>query len=45
MLKQADVKTFTYKEVTGFADISEEAIESNWFATDMSLNESMLLLF
>jgi nitrogen regulatory protein PII len=42
MLKQADVKTFTYKEVTGFKDISEEAIESNWFATDMSLNESML---
>lgn len=42
MLKQADVKTFTYKEVTGFKDLSEEAIESNWFATDMSLNESIL---
>lgn len=42
MLQQADVKTFTYKEVIGFKDISEEAIESNWFGSDMSLNESML---
>lgn len=42
MLKQADVKTFTYKEVNGFKDLSEEAIESNWFGTEMNENESML---
>jgi len=42
MLKQADVKTFTYKAVTGFKDLSEEAIESNWFASAMNLNDSML---
>jgi hypothetical protein len=42
MPKQVDVQTFTYKEVTGFKDISKEAIESNWFASDISLNESML---
>jgi nitrogen regulatory protein PII len=42
MLKQAEVKTFTYKAVTGFKDISEESIESNWFGTEMNENESIL---
>ncbi|WP_369752184.1 hypothetical protein AB3G34_08880 [Flavobacterium sp. WC2409] len=42
MLKKADVKTFTYKEVTGFKDISEEPIESNWFGSEMNENESIL---
>lgn len=42
MLKKAHVKTFTYKEVRGFTDLSEEAIESNWFAGDMNETESIL---
>ena len=42
MLKKVHVKTFTYKEVKGFTDLSEEAIESNWFAGDMSETESIL---
>lgn len=42
MLKQASVKTFTYKAVKGFTDLSEEAIESNWFASEMNENESVL---
>lgn len=42
MLKQAEVRTFTYKTVTGFTDLSEEAIESNWFGTEMNENESIL---
>jgi nitrogen regulatory protein PII len=42
MLKQADVKTFTYKEVKGFKELSEESIESNWFGTEMNENESIL---
>lgn len=42
MLKKVHVKTFTYKEVKGFTDISEEAIESNWFATDRNETESIL---
>lgn len=42
MLKKADVKTFTYKAVTGFKDLSEEAIESNWFGSEMNENESIL---
>lgn len=42
MLKQSQVKTYTYKEVKGFKDISEEAIESNWFASEMNETESIL---
>ena len=42
MLKKAHVKTFTFKEVKGFTDLSEEAIESNWFAGDMHETESVL---
>jgi hypothetical protein len=41
MLKQAQVKTFSYQAVTGFKDISEEAIESNWFGSEMNENESI----
>jgi nitrogen regulatory protein PII len=42
MLEQANVKTFTYKEVKGFKDLSEESIESNWFGSEMNENESIL---
>ncbi len=42
ILKKADVKTFTFKEMKGFKDLSEESIESNWFATEMNINESIL---
>ena len=42
MLKQAEVRTFTYKAVTGFTYLSEEAIESNWFGTEMNEHESIL---
>lgn len=42
MLKHAEVKTFSYKEVKGYKDISEEAIESNWFAAEVNETESIL---
>jgi nitrogen regulatory protein PII len=42
MLKEVGVKTFTYKEVKGYQDISEEAIESNWFASEVNETESTL---
>lgn len=42
MLKEAEVKTFTYKEVKGYNDISEEAIEKNWFASEINETESIL---
>ena len=42
ILKKGEVKTFTFKEVKGFKDLSEEAMESNWFASEMNINESIL---
>lgn len=42
ILKKGEVKTFTYKEVKGFKDLSEEDIEKNWFASEMNVNESIL---
>lgn len=42
ILKEGGVKTFTYKEVKGYHDISEEAIESNWFASEVNETESIL---
>lgn len=42
MLKQAEVKTFSYKEVKGYNDISEEALENNWFASEINETESIL---
>ena len=32
-LKQAKVGTFSYREVTGFRDSTEDALESNWFSS------------
>lgn len=42
MLKQAQVKTFSHKEVKGFRELSEEAMESNWFGIEMNESESIL---
>ena len=42
ILKKAQVKTFSYREVTGYRDTSEDAIESNWFGTEMNENESIM---
>ena len=42
ILKKSDVKSFSYKDVTGFKDSSEDSMEKNWFATEMNENESVL---
>ena len=42
ILKKSQVKSFSYKDVKGFKDNSEDAMESNWFATNMQENESVL---
>ena len=42
ILKKAQVKTFSYREVTSYRDTSEDAIESNWFGTEMNENESIM---
>ena len=42
MLQKANISTYTFSNVTGFSDISEEAISSNWFAAEMNETESIL---
>jgi hypothetical protein len=42
MLKKANVKAFSYRKVTGYRDVSEEFIETNWFASEMNETESLL---
>lgn len=42
MLKKASVKAFSYRKVTSYRDVSEEFIESNWFASEMNETESLL---
>jgi nitrogen regulatory protein PII len=42
ILKKAQVKSFSYKDVKGFKDNSEDAMEANWFATTMQETESVL---
>ena len=41
-LKKAEVKTFSFKEVKGYRDSTEEAVESNWFSSEMNQTESIL---
>jgi nitrogen regulatory protein PII len=42
ILKKAQVITYSYKEVTGYRDASEDAINSNWFGTEMNINDSIV---
>ncbi|WP_166966005.1 hypothetical protein [Yeosuana marina] len=41
-LKKAQVKTFSFREVTGYRDSTEDAVESNWFSSEMNQTESIL---
>jgi len=42
LLKKTQVKSFSYKEVKGFKDNSEDALEANWFAANEQEIESVL---
>lgn len=42
LLKKAGVKTFSYREVTGYSDISEQTMNDNWFASEINETESIL---
>ena len=43
ILKKSDIKIFSYSEIKGFRDSTEESVESNWFASEM--NESQSIMF
>ncbi len=40
-LKKAHVMTFSFRDITGFRDSTEDSIESNWFSTEMNQTESI----
>lgn len=42
ILKKSGVDIFSYRNVTGYKDITEESIEDNWFASEMNENESVM---
>ena len=42
MLKEAKVKSYSYKDVKGFSDASEESVEDNWFGSEMNETESVV---
>jgi nitrogen regulatory protein PII len=41
-LKQAKVISFSYRDVTGYRDSTEDALESNWFSSEMNQTRSMV---
>ncbi len=42
LLRKADVKNFSFNEVTGHRDGSVESVSSNWFGSEMNESESIL---
>jgi nitrogen regulatory protein PII len=42
ILKKSGVNTYSYKNVTGYRDSTQDSLDSNWFATEMNENESIL---
>ncbi len=42
ILKSANVKTYSYRNVIGYRNTADEALESNWFGGEMYENESIL---
>ncbi|HHC79732.1 MAG TPA: hypothetical protein ENK46_07610 [Flavobacteriia bacterium] len=41
ILKKADVKTYSYKDVIGYRDASSLLVQENWFANDMNEGEAI----
>jgi hypothetical protein len=42
LLKKASVESFSYQEVKGFKNSTREAVESNWFGSEMNETDSIL---
>ena len=41
-LKHAKVNTFTFKEVSGYRNSTEDALETNWFSSEINITESIV---
>lgn len=42
MLKESKVKSYSYKDVKGFRDASEEDVETNWFGSELKETDSIV---
>jgi len=42
ILEKANVKTYSFREVTGYMDFSDTATPGNWFAAEVNETESIL---
>ncbi|MGB8704059.1 MAG: hypothetical protein WCD31_03410 [Gillisia sp.] len=42
ILKKSGIEIYSYRNVTGYKDITEESVENNWFAGEMNENESIM---
>ncbi len=42
MLKKSGIHIFSYTDINGYRDLSEQALESNWFGSEMNENESLM---
>ncbi|MBF04172.1 MAG: hypothetical protein CMP76_12835 [Flavobacterium sp.] len=42
MLKEAKVVSYSYRDVKGYRDSTEEAIQTNWFGSEMNETESIV---
>lgn len=42
LLKKAGVPSFSYQNAKGFKNSSNEAVESNWFGSEMNETDSLL---
>ncbi len=41
-LKNAEVTTFSFKDVSGYRDSTKDALASNWFSSEMNITNSIL---
>ncbi|SHI49721.1 hypothetical protein [Flavobacterium haoranii] len=42
MLKEAKVLSYSYRDVKGYRDSTEDAVETNWFGSEMNETESVV---
>ncbi len=42
LLKKSSIKCFSYKDIKGFRDLTEESVDDNWFAGSMTESQSII---
>lgn len=42
ILKKSGINIFSYTDINGYRDLTEQAVENNWFGYEMNENESLM---